>query len=430
MAEGARPSPTPSASTVATLEGSVAIARQRRAAPDRPAARPAGQRPGALRRPGRGRLHRGLRALRRGRGDRHLPAPRRRDARPTPTTRPAAAARSSCCGPTAAGTVEGIAPAGPTTAPSSPVTDDDLAHAQITTRDIDRGDVPALPAQGDHASRPASFRKTLRGKLVERRRTGCRVGLGDESLPDRRARRARATAASTGSWSSARAPPRSPARAWPQHLGATSLAEHRPAGRGAARHRAVGLPAAPTTCPTPSSWRSASPAPPPTPTARSTWSAARGGVGDRHRQPAQQRPDRQGRRRALHLRRARRGDERRLHQGLLRPDRRRASCSPPPSPTRCPAGCAPTAERAGAARGRCATCPPPWSGTFALRADDRRGRPARFAPRRRYWAIVGNGAQPHRRRARSGSSSPSSATSRSPATPPRTRSTSTCRRSR
>ncbi len=57
------------------------------------------------------------------------------------------------------------------------------------------------------------------------------------------------------------------------------------------------------------------------------------------------------------------------------------------------------------------------------------GAARRHAPFHRYWAIVGNGPtrSPPRR---SGSSSVSSATSRSPAIPPRTRSTSTCRPSR
>ena len=45
--------------------------------------------------------------------------------------------------------------------------------------------------------------------------------------------------------------------------------------------------------------------------------------GRRHRQPAQQRPRRQGRRRALHLRRARPRDGGAVHQGVLRADRGR-----------------------------------------------------------------------------------------------------------
>ena len=52
---------------------------------------------------------------------------------------------------------------------------------------------------------------------------------------------------------------------------------------------------------------------------RSRTGAGRGR--DRHRQPAPERPRRQERRRALHVRRSRRGDERRVDQGVLRADR-------------------------------------------------------------------------------------------------------------
>jgi glucosamine--fructose-6-phosphate aminotransferase (isomerizing) len=47
-----------------------------------------------------------------------------------------------------------------------PVLEDDLAEAQITTRDIDRGDSPHFLLK-EIGEAPASFRKTLRGKLVE-----------------------------------------------------------------------------------------------------------------------------------------------------------------------------------------------------------------------------------------------------------------------
>ena len=47
-----------------------------------------------------------------------------------------------------------------------PVGDEDLADAQITTRDIDRGDAPHFLLK-EIGEAPASFRKTLRGKLVE-----------------------------------------------------------------------------------------------------------------------------------------------------------------------------------------------------------------------------------------------------------------------
>ena len=67
-----------------------------------------------------------------------------------------------------------------------PVTADDLADAQITTRDIDRGDSPHFLLK-EIGEAPASFRKTLRGKLVELDGRSD-VLLGDEVLsPELRA---------------------------------------------------------------------------------------------------------------------------------------------------------------------------------------------------------------------------------------------------
>ena len=48
-----------------------------------------------------------------------------------------------------------------------PVTDADLQTAQVTTRDIDRGAYPHFLLK-EITEAPTSFRKTLRGKLVER----------------------------------------------------------------------------------------------------------------------------------------------------------------------------------------------------------------------------------------------------------------------
>jgi glucosamine--fructose-6-phosphate aminotransferase (isomerizing) len=48
-----------------------------------------------------------------------------------------------------------------------PVRDDELQHAEMTTRDIDRGDFPHFLLK-EITESPASFRKTLRGKLVDR----------------------------------------------------------------------------------------------------------------------------------------------------------------------------------------------------------------------------------------------------------------------
>jgi glucosamine--fructose-6-phosphate aminotransferase (isomerizing) len=63
-----------------------------------------------------------------------------------------------------------------------PVTDRELQHAEITTRDIDRGDFPHFLLK-EISEAPASFRKTLRGKVVDR---GGRLGvqLGAETLTD------------------------------------------------------------------------------------------------------------------------------------------------------------------------------------------------------------------------------------------------------
>ena len=62
-----------------------------------------------------------------------------------------------------------------------PVTEDDLTTAQITTRDIDRGDNPHFFLKEINEA-PRSLRKTLRGKLVDiDGRTA--VDLGDEALP-------------------------------------------------------------------------------------------------------------------------------------------------------------------------------------------------------------------------------------------------------
>ena len=63
-----------------------------------------------------------------------------------------------------------------------PVGRDDLRNAEITTRDVDRGSYPHFLIKELYES-PASFRKTLRGRLVEREgRLGCI--LGAEALPE------------------------------------------------------------------------------------------------------------------------------------------------------------------------------------------------------------------------------------------------------
>ncbi len=146
-----------------------------------------------------------------------------------------------------------------------PVHDDELQHAEITTRDIDRGDFPHFLLK-EISEAPASFRKTLRGKVVERdgRLT---VTLGNETLPESLRARLR-----DGSIRRVVVIGQGTAAIAGQSLAAvlTALADDRAARRGRRRHRASRLPARATTCPTRSWSRSARAAPPPTPTAPST----------------------------------------------------------------------------------------------------------------------------------------------------------------
>ena len=62
-----------------------------------------------------------------------------------------------------------------------PLTDDDVATAEITTRDIDRGDFPHFLLK-EISDAPGSFRKTLRGKLSEVDGR-LRVTVPDSTLP-------------------------------------------------------------------------------------------------------------------------------------------------------------------------------------------------------------------------------------------------------
>ena len=63
-----------------------------------------------------------------------------------------------------------------------PVTEADLAHAEITTRDIDRGEAPHFLLK-EISEAPASFRKTLRGKFAESADGRLAVRLPESSLP-------------------------------------------------------------------------------------------------------------------------------------------------------------------------------------------------------------------------------------------------------
>ena len=81
-----------------------------------------------------------------------------------------------------AGTLEGIERIAYDGTPV-PVTEDDVVTAEITTRDIDRGDFPHFLLK-EVTESPISFRKTLRGRLVEAGDgDDLRVVLPDESLP-------------------------------------------------------------------------------------------------------------------------------------------------------------------------------------------------------------------------------------------------------
>jgi glucosamine--fructose-6-phosphate aminotransferase (isomerizing) len=82
---------------------------------------------------------------------------------------------------TRAGTLEGIERVAYDGTPL-PVADTDLTDGQITTRDIDRGDFPHFLLK-EITEAPASFRKTLRGKLIETD-GHLAVTLGPDTLPD------------------------------------------------------------------------------------------------------------------------------------------------------------------------------------------------------------------------------------------------------
>ncbi len=216
-----------------------------------------------------------------------------------------------------AGEVDGIGRISYTGQPL-PVDEHELVRSEITTRDIDRGHHPHFLLK-EISESPTSFRKTLRGKIVEvdGRLT---THLGTDTLPESvRAgladgRIAKVVAIGQGT-----------AAVAAQSLARAAARRHHgdgPAGRRRAGHRAVRVRAAPR----------------PVRHARVGHLAV--GHHDRHepdggprpgtrrprrlhREPAQQRSHRQVRRCPLHLRRARRGDERRQHQGLLQPGRGR-----------------------------------------------------------------------------------------------------------
>jgi glucosamine--fructose-6-phosphate aminotransferase (isomerizing) len=64
-----------------------------------------------------------------------------------------------------------------------PVSPSELSRAEITTRDIDRGDNPHYLLK-EITEAPSSFRKTLRGKLVDHDDGTLSVALGRDTLPE------------------------------------------------------------------------------------------------------------------------------------------------------------------------------------------------------------------------------------------------------
>ena len=211
-----------------------------------------------------------------------------------------------------------------------PVEFPELRTAEITTRDIDRGGFPHFLLK-EISEAPKSFRKTLRGKVRSDERSGrLVVSLGDDALPPAVRARLASGAITTDPGDRpghrrGRRPERGRRhRRCPRPLPGRG---HRPAG-----HRAVRLRAGRRHERHPRRRRQ------PVghhhrhqPHRRSGPSPGR--AGDLHRQPPQQRPRRAFRRGAVHLRRARRRDERGRRPRRSTPRWRPASCSPWPSPT-------------------------------------------------------------------------------------------------
>ena len=303
-----------------------------------------------------------------------------------------------------------------------PVRGAELVTPQITTRDIDRGAFPHFLLK-EISESPGSFRKTLRGKLVGE--PGASVGPARRGV----ATRLGAGAPGVGGHQPGAGDRPGDRGGGRPGAGAGFVGNDRcrsPAGAGAARDRAVrvraalghgghagggDLPVGDHDGHQPH--RGPGPVP--------------GGGGHLDRQPAPERPGRQIRRRALHLRRPRRGDVGGVDQGVLLPDRGRIPArhrhrrGGRPVPRRLGCGPGPAGLAAGAAR-QAGTDP------GAATADRGRGPPVcAVAPLLGVWWATDPIASP---RTRCGSSCPSFATSPSPATSPRTRSTSICRPSR
>ena len=92
--------------------------------------------------------------------------------------------------------------------------DRDVVTAEITTRDIDRADFPHFLLK-ELTEAPASFRKTLRGRIGQATDGRLAVRVGEDAVPPAWPAPS-PTGPSPGCWSSGRAPPRWPARRWPR----------------------------------------------------------------------------------------------------------------------------------------------------------------------------------------------------------------------
>ena len=248
------------------LEGSVAIGASSATAPGRPALRPARQRSGAVRGPGRRRLHR------------RRPSPtawsRRPIAtsastarrRPTSTTPARRGARSCASSGAAAGTIEGIERLAYDGAPL-PVRESRAGRGADHDPRHRPWRLAALPAEGDHRGAGLVPQDPARQAGRARRRR-CRWCSPRRRCPRDAAGRPRGRSDAPGHRH--RSGHRGRGRPEPGRRARGRGRRRRPAaGAGDARHRAVRVRPAPPTCPTRWWSPSASPARRPTPTARS-----------------------------------------------------------------------------------------------------------------------------------------------------------------
>ena len=287
--------------------------------------------------------------------------------------------------------------ASPTTARRCRSAADELQRAEITTRDIDRGDFPHFLLK-EISEAPASFRKTLRGKLVERDgapRGRARPGDAARRRARRPARRAH--------------PPRHRDRPGHRRRRRPGLARRRRSdARRRRRSRVEAMPATEL-----SGFRlrddmgdtlvvAISQSGTTTDTNR-TVDLVRGrgaaviAIVNRRNSDL----DRQVRRRALHVRRPRRRDERGVDQGVLRPDRGRVPARGRHR-RRAPAA---DPRRPRAARRRCATLPDAMDG---VARHARRRSPSAAQHARAAAALLGGRrqrAEPRSPPTRCGSSS-------------------------